>query len=557
MLRAMENRMKKRPEILAPAGTYEAMEAAVKAGCDAVYAGGSLFSARAYAGNFDADSLVRAIDYCHLFGVKVYLTLNTLLKEKEIAGTGSGEEKQRPKPGEAVISFLRPYYEAGLDAVLIQDMGVYKILREAFPDLPLHASTQMSIASSYGCGFLKKLGFERIVPARELSLEEILAIKKKTDIEIETFVHGAMCFAYSGKCLFSSFAGGRSGNRGRCAQPCRQLYELFDTGTQESGPSVKEYLMSLKDLCTLKELPLLVDAGIDSFKIEGRMKNPGYVACVVSAYRRAEDGYLKLLQEEKADSFDSLSAEGKARYASLIEQDFKDLQDIYNRGGFHSGYYFTDKGKVMSALDRPNHQGLRIGTVTEVRSPKILIGLKEELHPGDVIELRGKEAGIIELTSGISGRSGETVSLNGKDLKKIKAGMEVFRTRNEALLKKIEKTILEKEPAVSADCRIRARIGEPLQILLRAEDAGKDKESISVLAEGTETERAAKAATTEKILIEKMQKSGGSGIRIRRVECDMDEGAFVPMSSFNQLRREAAEKLKEKIIDGYHRKSKK
>ena len=195
----------KAPELLAPAGNMEALEAAVKAGADAVYVGGSLFSARAYAGNFDTEELKKALDFCHLYGVRLYLALNTLLKENEIG---------------LVKDFLAPVYEWGLDGIIIQDMGVAALVAREFPLLPLHASTQMSISSHYGAALMKELGFTRIVPARELSLSEISRIKQETDIEIESFIHGAMCYCYSGRCLFSSFLGGRSGNRGRCAQPC-------------------------------------------------------------------------------------------------------------------------------------------------------------------------------------------------------------------------------------------------------------------------------------------------------------------------------------------------
>ena len=260
-----------RPEILAPAGTPAALLAAIRAGADAIYLGGSLFSARAFAGNFNQEELLKAIEDCHLFDVKLYMTVNTLMKEKEMSG---------------LVSYMKPFYQAGLDGVIVQDVGCAKVLQEAFPDLALHASTQMSISSAYGAALLKTQGFKRVVPARELSLAEIKEIKEKSGIEIETFVHGAMCFSYSGKCLLSSFAGGRSGNRGRCAQPCRKCYDLLETGAQE-------YAMSMKDMCTLRILPDLIEAGIDSFKIEGRMKSIFYVAVTVGAYRKAIDAYLE------------------------------------------------------------------------------------------------------------------------------------------------------------------------------------------------------------------------------------------------------------------------
>ncbi len=539
-----------KPEILAPAGTYEAMEAAVKAGCNAVYAGGSFFSARAYAGNFNEEEYLRAIDFCHLHGVRVHMTLNTLLKEDEIA---------------RVPAYVEPYYKAGLDAVLVQDMGVFHILKKHFPDLPLHCSTQMSIASAYGAQLAKDLGFSRVVPARELSLEEIRSIKQKVDIEIETFVHGAMCFAYSGKCLFSSFAGGRSGNRGRCAQPCRKFYRLFEDLPGEGGGKRKflaeEYLLSLKDLCTLNELPYLIDAGIDSFKIEGRMKNPSYVACAVSAYRMGRDLYLELQEKEQAESFDAMSDRAKKEYSDFVQTTVSDLQDIYNRGGFYGGYYFTDKGKQMAALKRPNHIGLRIGTVASVNAPKFAVKLEKELHRKDVLELRkpaGEEtsaasAAVIELTSGADGVPGDTVSLNGKELKKIKPGMEVWRTRNDALLTKLEQEILNSEKTISADCRIRAKLGEPLQITLTAKGCGKDGTDVSVCVEGEPAEAASSAPTAAKALEDKMKKSGGSGVEIAAFDCEMDGDLFIRMSAFNQLRRAAVEKLKETIASMYRR----
>ena len=548
-----------KPEILAPAGTYEAMEAAVKAGCNAVYAGGSFFSARAYAGNFDEASFIQAIDYCHLHGVKVYMTVNTLLKDAEL----SGEEGEFP--GERLVRYLTPYYHAGLDAVLVQDMGVLKVLRENFPDLPVHASTQMSVSSSYGAQLAKDLGLERIVPARELSLEEIKSIKEKVDVEIETFVHGAMCFAYSGKCLLSSFAGGRSGNRGRCAQPCRKCYELYEEASSlsdrknESGIAAKEYLLSLKDMCMLKELPYLIDAGIDSFKIEGRMKNPSYVAETVTAYREARDLYLEL--KGTASGFDDLSEESKQKYLQGIAQHFSDLQDLYNRGGFYSGYYFTDKGKEMAALKRPNHTGLRVGTVTSVKAPKIAVKLEQDLHHGDVVEIRKKTSerdmeayeAIVELTSGTDGTLGQTIQLNGKDLKRIKPGMEVWRTRNEELISRIGQQVLDIEKTLSAAARIQATVGKPLSISLCARGCGKDGKDISVSVEGETVEAASKAPTTAEVLIDKMKKSGGSGIELAEVICEIDKDAFVRMSAFNQLRRETADRLKEKIITAYHR----
>lgn len=300
-------------ELLAPAGSYESMTAAVAAGADAVYLGGQLFGARAYAENLDMEQLKRAIDYVHIHGRALYLTVNTLLKEEEL------EEK--------LYQYLLPLYREGLDAVIVQDMGVLALVREAFPKLPIHASTQMSLTGVHGARMMKELGVTRIVTARELSLSEIQEIYDKVDIEIESFVHGALCYSYSGQCLFSSIAGGRSGNRGRCAQPCRLPYLC---------ERKRQYYLSPKDLCAVGILPEMLRAGVYSFKIEGRMKKPEYTAGVVSIYRRYLDRCLSMGEKE----------------TYIVEpEDRKQLFDIYNRGGFTEGYYKKHNGKDMMFLE--------------------------------------------------------------------------------------------------------------------------------------------------------------------------------------------------------------
>ena len=240
-------------ELLAPAGNFACFQAAINAGADAVYLGGEQYGARAYAGNFSSEEIIKALRTAHLFGRRIYLTVNTLVKESEFG---------------SLIPYVRPLYDAGLDGVIVQDIGVLKCLQESFPGLELHASTQMAITGVYGAAYLKKLGVCRIVPARELSLDEIRDIRERTGLEVECFIHGAMCYAYSGQCLFSSILGGRSGNRGRCAGPCRLPYADRKNRVQ--------YPLSLKDMYTLPMLPELIQAGIDSFKIEGRMKSPEY-----------------------------------------------------------------------------------------------------------------------------------------------------------------------------------------------------------------------------------------------------------------------------------------
>ena len=316
-------------EVLAPAGSFESMKAAVSAGADAVYMGGTRFGARAYADNPDEKGVLEAIDYTHLHGRKLYMTVNTLFKESEM-----GE----------LYDYLLPYYKEGLDAVIVQDLGAMAFIREHFPGLEIHASTQMTLTGSDGAALLEELGASRVVTARELSLEEIRAIHNRTNVEIESFVHGALCYCYSGQCLMSSLIGGRSGNRGRCAQPCRLPYQAGD-GTNTSGkPS---YLLNLKDLCTLDLIPDMAEAGIYSLKIEGRMKSPRYTAGVVSIYRKYVDRYLEY-----------------GREGFYVEpEDKKNLSDLFDRGGFTQGYYQAHNGRDMVALGekpafRPANQEL-------------------------------------------------------------------------------------------------------------------------------------------------------------------------------------------------------
>lgn len=301
-------------EILAPAGSYESLKAAVSAGADAVYIGGTRFGARAYADNLNEEKLLEAIDYVHLHGRKIYMTVNTLLKDDEM---------------EELYEYLLPYYRQGLDAVIVQDVGVLSFLRTHFPDMAIHISTQMTVVNVLGAEFFKEQGAERIVPARELNLSEIRQMKERTGLEIECFVHGALCYCYSGQCLMSSMIGGRSGNRGQCAQPCRLSYD--------AGGKKSQDIMSLKDLCTIEMLPELIEAGIDSFKIEGRMKQPDYVYTVVCMYRKYVDLYFTC---------------GKENY-KVSENDRRLLQSVYQRRGYSEGYYKQYNGKNMISFERP------------------------------------------------------------------------------------------------------------------------------------------------------------------------------------------------------------
>lgn len=309
--------MRRRVEILAPAGSIESLRAAVCAGADAVYIGGTRFGARAYAKNLSEEELLEAIDYVHIHGRRIYLTVNTLLKDSEI---------------DQLYEYLLPYYLRGADGVIVQDLGVIGYLRRYFPDLAVHASTQMTVTGADGAALLKEKGITRVVPARELSLSEIRKMKEQTGLEIECFVHGALCYCYSGQCLLSSMIGGRSGNRGQCAQPCRLPYRA------DGGKAAD--LLSLKDLCTIEMLPELIGAGIDSFKIEGRMKQPDYVYTVVQMYRK----YADICLESGACS--------RGKY-TVTKEDKEALLSAYQRRGYTDGYYMRYNGKDMISWQRP------------------------------------------------------------------------------------------------------------------------------------------------------------------------------------------------------------
>lgn len=358
----MEDGMEDRKvELLSPAGSEEGFYGAIHAGADAVYLAGEKFGARAYAENFTRVSLVECIRYAHLLKRKVYLTVNTLLKENELAG---------------LYEYLLPYYEAGLDAVIVQDLGVFRFVREHFPGLKLHVSTQMTLCAGFGASLLKEMGASRIVPARELELGELKAMKQEADIEIETFIHGAMCYCYSGQCLFSSILGGRSGNRGRCAQPCRLPYRV-STG---DGFGKECYPLSLKDMCTIEHIPELMEAGIDSFKIEGRMKKPEYTAGVTEVYRYYIDQYYELREQTGTEEAQQAYRVNKA--------DLERIKSLYIRSGIQNGYYFRHSGREMITLDSPAYNENNDKILTEIRQKhlagkaKLPIHVKASFHVG-------------------------------------------------------------------------------------------------------------------------------------------------------------------------------
>lgn len=364
---------KKKVELLAPAGNYQAFVGAINAGADAVYLGGDKFSARAYADNLTQEEICRAIRYAHFNGKKIYLTLNTLIKEAEFS---------------FLYDFVRPFYEAGLDGLIIQDLGVWQYIRETFPDMPLHASTQMTVTGTFGAEFLKENGASRLVPARELTLEEIKKIKVKTGLELECFIHGAMCYCYSGQCLFSSILGGRSGNRGRCAQPCRLSYNVSDSKTD--AVSGELYPLSLKDMCTIEYIPNLIEAGIDSFKIEGRMKRPEYAAGVTAVYRKYIDRYY----EKGIDGY------------CVDSSDVDRLKKLYIRSELQTGYYGRENGREMVTLHKPGYIGSDEALIQDIAT-QYLQGEKKHpikmsgiFHAGKAAILQIEGNGITQISYG-------------------------------------------------------------------------------------------------------------------------------------------------------------
>lgn len=332
-------------ELLAPAGSLKTLKAVIHAGADVVYLGGSMFGARAYANNFNEEELLEAIRFGHIHGRKIILAVNTLLKEYELG---------------QLYDYLHPYYEAGLDAVIVQDMGVMEFIKTHFPNLPIHTSTQMTITNVEGARLLKEQGVERVVTAREMSLEEIQRIHDEVGVELESFIHGALCYCYSGQCLFSSIIGGRSGNRGRCAQPCRLSYEVLQGEKSLTGHHATP-ILSLKDMCTLPFLYELADHGVYSFKIEGRMKTPEYAAGVVSIYRKYMDSYLD------------------GSRIPVEKKDIRALLELGNRGGFTNGYYYHHNDSDMLSGESASHNKSEGVLQDNIRREYVDTELKEKI----------------------------------------------------------------------------------------------------------------------------------------------------------------------------------
>lgn len=516
--------MKDRVEILAPAGSMECLKAAIAAGADAVYTGGALFGARAYAHNLTEEELLEAIDYVHLHGRRLYLTVNTLIKDREM-------EKQ-------MYDYLLPYYRQGLDAVIVQDIGLFRFIRKHFPDLPIHASTQMTLTGVDGAKFLEKEGAQRIVTSRELSMAEVKKIADETELEIESFVHGALCYCYSGQCLFSSFIGGRSGNRGQCAQPCRLLYRT---------PEAKrpQYLLSLKDICTLELIPEMIESGIYSFKIEGRMKKPEYAAAVAFQYRKYADLYLKYYEECPAEEDPAAYAMKKYR---VREEDRQMLLDLYNRGGFHTGYYHTQNGRKMISLNRPNHAGVPAVKVLAKKGRNVTAKALTDLYPQDIIELpmrKGREKAD-NYTCKDAVRKGMNVQIPVFADTPFKRDEIWMRTRNSTLIDTLREEFVNGKIKERICGTFRLYPQEKATLTVKCRDA-------EITVAGEKAQEALSQPMSRERIEKQLRKTGNTEFEFSFLKAEIGEKVFLPMQSLNELRREALETLEKVICEKYRR----
>ena len=496
-------------ELLSPAGSMESLKAGIQNGADAIYLGGSSFGARAAATNFDNDELIEAVKYAKLRDVNIFVTVNTSIKETEI---------------EDLISYTDFLYKIGVDAIILSDIGIAEVLRKRYPNMELHASTQISAHSLNDVLELKKVGFNRVVLARELSIEEIKEICDNVDIDIEVFIHGAICISYSGQCLMSSMLGDRSGNRGRCAQPCRQSYKLINKTTGKIIDVNGNYLLSPKDLCSIENIEKILDTGVKSLKIEGRMKRPEYVAVVTSRYRKTIDNYInnKVTDDKKA----------------LKE----DLEAIFNRK-FTSGYLMSKNGSDIINLDKPNNVGVKVGEVLSFNSKKnkLKIKLSGKLSKGDGINLGGGSIGRIIKNGEIFdfGVAGEIIEIDF--VKNIKSKTPVYKTSDKLLVDNANKSFIEgiENKKINLKCEIFIKVGEKAKFIL---------ENIEVYSDEKIEKANDKEAEIDKI-IEKLCKTGGTPYKFVFDNIFVDKDVFVPVSVLNNLRRKAIEKYEEYRLD--------
>lgn len=506
--------MESQIELLSPAGDFECLKAAVQNGANCIYFGANLFSARAYANNFDDDELAKAIKYCKIRGVKTNLTLNILIKDNEL---------------ESAFNVAKKAYESGIDAIIVQDLGLAKMLIKNFPDLPIHASTQMSVHNLQGVLELQELGFSRVVLSRELSIEEIEYICENSNIEIECFIHGALCISYSGQCLFSSMIGGRSGNRGKCAQSCRLPYELIEN---EKTTLDKGYLLSPRDLCSLDYLPRLINCGVKSLKIEGRMKSPEYVATVTRIYRK----YINLAKSNKP--------------YKINEQDRKDLMQVFNRGNFSSGHLNPHANKNLIFSEKPNNMGLFLGHVAKYNPSKglITLNLNEPIEIGDTIALE-KETGTYTISELMTKNTNiKTANPNdfvtiGRMKGNIKVGDKIYKMSSKQLTtlaySSFENDIQTKK--IPLNCEIKIVKNSPISIHVSSACDLEIYRKLDIYCEidAIPTDSIKHPLEKEKV-ISQITKTNNTPYYFKNVKIKLDENTFLPnIKALNELRRTA------------------
>ena len=489
----------KKVELLSPVGNMETLPFAIHNGCDAVYFAGKKFGARKFANNFEYDEIVEAIKYCHLYGVKVYITVNTLMFDDEI---------------EEVIDYIDFLHKSNVDAIIMQDMGLIKKVHEIFPNLEIHISTQSHNHNDDGIKFYENLGATRIVLDREMSLDEIKRLN--TNLEKEVFIHGALCVSYSGCCLFSSMNGGRSGNRGECVASCRLKYDLYKS--DEKIKTDGEYLLSTKELNTLNRVKELIEAGIDSFKIEGRMKSPEYVGFVTRLYRIMIDKYYN--NEDM----------------TLNEEDLYNLKKLYNRE-FTEGYLFNNFGKKLMNIKTPNHLGVELGQVIEYNKKYITIKLTDNVKQEDGIRLPNNEGMILnriynkKLLLVNSLQKGDILVIDNKVNLQTKG--PVLKTIDKNLMDELKKYDEKKIPI---DIKVICKLNEAIKILINDKENYLEKKSSII-------EKASTSPTTKDRIISQVSKLGNTPFKANFIEVECDEDIFVSIKELNDLRRDIINEL--------------
>ena len=514
-------------ELLSPVGDFECLKAAVQNGADAVYFGANLFSARAFASNFDDNILEEAINYAKIRGVKTNLTLNTLIKNNEVADA---------------INLAKKAYEYGIDAIIVQDLGLARYLIKNFPGLHVHGSTQMSVHNLNGVHKLQELGFSRVVLSRELSIKEIEEICKNSDIEIEVFVHGALCISYSGQCIFSSMVGGRSGNRGKCAQPCRLPYQLIENNQANQKVIDNGYLLSPRDLCGLEFLPQLVNAGVSCLKIEGRMKTPEYVATVTRIYRK----YLDLAISGQSFIID--------------EQDKKDLLQVFNRGGFSNGHLGNTPNRNLIYKEKPNNMGIELGKVSNFNNNKGHISFTTEdyLHVGDTISIENKkhETSLYTISELMikdnnikEAKPGDNIKI-GRMKGSISVNDKIYKISDKKLTSSALDTLDKELRKIPLNCKLVVKHNSPISISL----FGNNIET-TIISDIIPVNAINNPITKER-LIEQFSKTTNTPFEISNFEIVLDDGLFIQsISSLNELRRQAISEYQQKLISSFKRNS--